>query len=116
MTSHKYDVIPIVALGEHRAIASSMDPLFAGTLYRPAAIMDLNQEPESVRYSAQNLTVVLYNLHPRPKVIIIGSALSQEIAVESTAVWNSYVDKVKEEDTLLINVGTVNFFSNVLSY
>lgn len=95
---------PIVALGVYRHVATSMDPLFNNTPFRMTAIMDLMQEPKSVRYSPHNMMAVLYNLHPRPKVFITGAAISQRMTHESIQVWESYVRESKEKDTFVINV------------
>ena len=97
-------MIPIVALGVYRDVAASMDPLFASTPFRMTAILDLKQEPTSVRYSPQNLRTVLFNLHPRPKVFITGAAISRAMTLESIAVWDGCVRQSKEGDTLVINV------------
>lgn len=96
---------PIVALGVYRHVAATMDPLFVRTPFRMTAIMDLMQEPKSVRYNPQNMAVVLFNLHPRPKIFITGAAISQKMTHESIAVWNTYVQESKEKDTFVINVG-----------
>lgn len=95
---------PIVALGVYRHVAASMDPLFLGTPFRMTAIMDTMQEPSSVRYNPQNMAVVLFNLHPRPKVFITGAAISRQMTHESIHVWNTYVQESKEKNTFVINV------------
>ncbi|KAI4191318.1 MAG: hypothetical protein LQ348_003539 [Seirophora lacunosa] len=95
---------PIVALGVYRHVAASMDPLFLGTPFRMTAIMDTMQEPKSVRYNPQNMAVVLFNLHPRPKVFITGAAISRQMTHESIHVWNTYVQESKEKNTFVINL------------
>ena len=95
----------VVALGVYRHVAESMGPLFAETPFQTAAILDLKQEPESVRYSPHNMATILYSLHPRPKVFITGAAISQEMTDESIKVWDEYVERTKQVDTLVINVG-----------
>ncbi|KAL8826850.1 MAG: hypothetical protein Q9170_007248 [Blastenia crenularia] len=97
-------IIPIVALGVYRHVAATMDPLFNNSPFRMTAIMDLAQNPASVRYTPENMATVLYNLHPRPKVFITGAAISRQMTEESIAVWSSYVQDSKEKDTFLINV------------
>ncbi|KAG7007243.1 hypothetical protein G7Y79_00011g031410 [Physcia stellaris] len=91
MSSQTTNIIPIVALGVYREVAAKMDSLFAPTPFRMTAILDLKQDPPSVRYSPENLLTVLYNLHPRPKVFITGAALSRAMTAESIAVWEGYV-------------------------
>ena len=108
MSSPTTNIIPIVALGVYREVAAKMDPLLAPTPFRMTAILDLTQDPPSVRYSPQNLLTVLYNLHPRPKVFITGAAISQSMTAESIAVWEGYVRESRVEETFVINVsGTV---------
>lgn len=104
MASRPPGMIPIVALGVYRNVAATLDPLFSDTPFRMTAILDLNQEPESVRYSPQNLMTVLFNLHPRPKVFITGAAISPHMTAESINVWDSYVRESKEKDTFMINL------------
>ena len=104
MSSPNPNIIPIVGLGVYREVAAKMDPLFAQTPFRMTAILDLKQDPPSVRYSPQNLLTVLYNLNPRPKVFITGAAISQSMTAESIAVWESHVRESKVEETLVINV------------
>lgn len=104
MSTPNPNIIPIVGLGVYREVAAKMDPLFAHTPFRMTAILDLKQDPPSVRYSPQNLLTVLYNLNPRPKVFITGAAISQSMTAESIAVWESYVRESKVEETLVINV------------
>lgn len=103
-------MIPIVALGVYRDVAAKMDPLFTDTPFRMTAILDLKQDPLSVRYSPQNLLTVLYNLHPRPKVFITGAAISQSMTAESIAVWESYVRESKVKETFVINVSIVDIW------
>ena len=105
MVFHPGNIIPIVALGVYRNVAATLDPLFADTPFRMTAILDLKQDPKSVRYSPQNLMTVLFNLHPRPRVFITGAAISQAMTAESINIWDTYVRESKEKDTLVINVG-----------
>ena len=104
MSSPTTKIIPIVALGVYREVAAKMDPLFAHTPFRMTAILDLKQDPPSVRYSPENLLTVLYNLHPRPKVFITGAAISPSMTTKSIAVWEDYVRESKVEETFVINV------------
>ncbi|KAL8725675.1 MAG: hypothetical protein Q9181_006322 [Wetmoreana brouardii] len=104
MENETIEIIPVVAFGADRNIAASMDPLFVDTPFRLTAVPDLLQEPESVRYTPQNLMTVLFNLHPRPRVFITGPALSQSMTAEAIDVWDAYVRVSKEEDTFVINL------------
>ena len=96
--------INVVALGAYRHVAAMMEMPFQNTPYRMAAIVDLKSSPEAFTYSAHNLAVVLYALHPPPQVFIVGAAISQSMADESIAVWKEYTSKAGTKDALLINV------------
>lgn len=104
MAHHSAHTISIVALGVYRDVAAHMDSLFVDPPFRISAILDLKQDPKSVRYSPQNLMTVLFNLHPRPKVFIIGAAIPGGMTAESITVRNDYVRESKEKDTFVINV------------
>lgn len=103
----RLDLIPIVAYGVYRDVAASMDPLLASTPFRMAAILDHATEPAAFRYTHHNLGVVLYSLHPRPKVFITGPVISADMTRQSIRVWDFYVRETKAEDTLVINVSLV---------
>lgn len=81
-----------------------MDSLFTFTPFRMTAILDLASQPATLRYTPHNLGVILHNLHPTPKVFIIGAAISGGMTAESITVWESYVRETKEQDSLVINV------------
>ncbi|KAK1724520.1 uncharacterized protein BDZ83DRAFT_622935 [Colletotrichum acutatum] len=67
--------IPVVVIGlEHRRGISVIPPIFGNTLYYVASCMDLT-EVEEYRYSPHNLAVILHNLHPRPRALLIGIAV-----------------------------------------
>jgi len=97
-------VINVVALGAYRHVAAKMEIPFQHTPYRMAAIVDLKSSPEAFAYSAHNLAVVLYALHPPPQVFIVGAAISQSMADECIAVWKAYTTNAGTKDSLLINV------------
>ncbi|MCJ1454647.1 hypothetical protein MMC28_005000 [Mycoblastus sanguinarius] len=96
-------IIPIVALGVYRHVATKIDPLFAPTPYRMVAILDLTSERTAFRYTPYNLGVVLHTLHPRPKVLITGAAITAEMTAESVEVWEDYVREMGEAEGLVIN-------------
>lgn len=100
--------INIVALGVYRHVAAMMETPFQNTSYRMAAIVDLKSSPEEFTYSAHNLAVVLYALHPPPQVFIVGAAISEIMANESIAVWEDSIKTRETQDTLLINVSRGN--------
>lgn len=96
--------INVVAFGVYRNVAARMDTPFQHTPYRISAIVDLESSPKAFKYSAHNLGVVLYTLHPPPHVFIVGAAISETMANESINVWEEYIKNQGAENTLLINV------------
>lgn len=99
--------ISVVALGVYRHIAASMEPVFQDTQYRLTAIIDLKSEPKVFTYTAHNLGVLLHTLQPRPQVFITGLIIDEEMTKEAIVVWEQYLEDLKTEDTLLINVSCV---------
>lgn len=72
-----------------------------------AAVIEVNQDIPEFRYSPHNLNVILATLIPRPLVLIVGRAISEEMTNEAVDVFQTYVketEDVKEEDTLVIPV------------
>ncbi|KAK5166588.1 uncharacterized protein LTR77_008131 [Saxophila tyrrhenica] len=85
--------IPVVTVGVHRSTVVATSSIFAGTPFSQTAIMDLKESPEQYRYSAHNLGVVLHALHPRPQVLVTGTAVG-ELVDEVERVWDEYVEGV----------------------
>ena len=79
------------------------------------AILDLTSERTAFRYTPYNLGVVLHTLHPRPKVLITGAAITAEMTAESVEVWEDYVREMGEAEGLVINVRdfSLSFFLSV---
>ena len=106
-SSNTTGIISVVGLGKYRDYGLQIEECFTSTPYRLTAFIDLTGEPEAFRYDAHNLGVVLRALHPRPKVFVIGAAISPEMAQESKRVFEKYREDTIEEDpfkTLIINV------------
>jgi hypothetical protein len=90
--------VSAVIIGVHRSTAVASSAAFDGTSYRLAAILDLFESPEQYQYNAQNLGAVLHALHPRPRILITGTAV-ERIVPEVKAVWQEYVSQMlKAED------------------
>lgn len=100
--------INIVALGVYRHVAASMDAMFQDTPYHLAAIIDLRSQPEVFTYTAHNLGVLLHCLEPRPQVFITGLMISKEMTKEAVDVWEKYLENLKPQNPLLINVSLHN--------
>lgn len=88
-----HDNIHIVVIGYHRSvIEEGMVQAFADTpTFNISAILDLEESPHSLQYSPQNLAVVLNALHPRPRVLITGTAILDEMLPEIESTWSKYV-------------------------
>ncbi|KXH29761.1 hypothetical protein CSIM01_05527 [Colletotrichum simmondsii] len=90
----KQDVpVVVIGLGRGRGI-SDIPPIFENTPYYVAACMDLTEVDEEYRYSPHNLGVILHNLHPRPRALLIGIAVDPSYTQPVERVWNEYVEKV----------------------
>lgn len=68
------------------------------TPYVMTAMIDFVETLEPYRYAPHNLGVVLHNLHPRSRALIIGIAVHPSLVDEITAVWNEYVDSVLKKE------------------
>ena len=99
-------VIPVVALGVYRNVATSMDAHFLASPYRMAAVLDLSGEPEAVRYSTHNLSVVLHALNPRPMVFITGASISHDMTAEAMGIFEDYLTRTGVGNTMTIRVSS----------
>ena len=97
--------IPIISVGIHRLPTLSATLREAGTPYRVTAFLDFDPTttPAAYQYSAHNLAVLLYNLHPRPRALLTGTAVlwvpgREGIVEEVRAVWDKYARDVLEKD------------------
>lgn len=61
--------------------------------FKLSAILDLEESPLSLQYTPQNLAVVLNALHPRPRVLITGTAILDEMLPEIESTWADYVER-----------------------
>lgn len=102
--SSKAAPITIVALGVYRHVAATLSTPFLNTPYQLAAILDLMSQPVAFTYSAHNLGVVLHTLEPRPKVLITGLAIQQDMTREAIEVFDKYAKVLEVPGTLVINV------------
>jgi hypothetical protein len=91
-------LVPAVIIGVHRSTAIASSAAFEGTPYQLVAVLDLFDSPEQYQYNAQNLGAVLHALHPRPRILITGTAV-QRIVPEVKAVWEEYVEKVLQAES-----------------
>jgi hypothetical protein len=95
------DSIPVVIIGWGRENGVVFMPkIFTehNSPYVMTAMMDFEETLEPYRYSPHNLGVILHNLHPRPRALIIGIAVPPSLTDEMTAVWNEYVESVLKKE------------------
>lgn len=58
----------------------------------------MTESHPAYRFSPANLGTVLYALHPRPRILVTGTAVDGEIVESIESVWREYVKKVGEEE------------------
>ncbi|KAJ4391260.1 hypothetical protein N0V93_004877 [Gnomoniopsis smithogilvyi] len=87
--------IHVVAIGYHRGVLEmGMVQAFANApCFKLVAILDLEESPLSLQYTPQNLAVVLNALYPRPRVLITGTAILDEMLPQIESVWNDYATR-----------------------
>ena len=90
--------IPAVIIGVHRSTAIASSAAFEGTPYKLVAVLDLFESQGDYQYSPQNLGAVLHALHPRPRILITGTAV-ERIVPEVRAVWEGYVEKTLKAES-----------------
>lgn len=82
--------IHAVGIGINRSTAEKTVALFDGTPYEIAAILDKAESPEALQYSSHNLAVVLNALYPRPRILVTGTALPEDMLPGIEEVWSDY--------------------------
>ena len=88
--------VPLVLIGGHRSVAISTQEFLKDTPYTVAAVLDVFDAADDHKYSAQNLSAVLHALHPRPRVLVTGTAL-EHLVPEVRQVWERYVQMLRAE-------------------
>ncbi|KAL1615841.1 hypothetical protein SLS56_011663 [Neofusicoccum ribis] len=100
MASSSLNSIPLVVIGYARKIAEIfMPPLYEDTPYVMIACMDLAETKKPYQYTPHNLAVVLHNLFPRPKALVVGIAVDPSFMEEMDNVWQEYVESVLKKET-----------------
>lgn len=82
-----------VGIGIHRCEAEKTVDLFNDTPYEIAAILDKAESPEALQYSPHNLAAVLNALYPRPRILVTGTALPDDMLPAIEKAWNDYVKR-----------------------
>ncbi|KAH6651789.1 hypothetical protein BKA67DRAFT_537645 [Truncatella angustata] len=84
--------IPVVVVGITRDTALAVGKtFFVDTPYFVSAALDLTESPAPFQYSPANLAVVLNALHPRPRALVTGTAVPDDMLHGIVQVWNDYV-------------------------
>ena len=96
MSSADQQQVHMVLIGGYRGVALSTANELKGTPYQISAALDVMDSPDEYKYSAQNLGAVLHALHPRPRVLVTGTAL-ERIVPEVRPVWEKYVEALRAE-------------------
>ncbi|GME39182.1 uncharacterized protein BKA55DRAFT_697207 [Neofusicoccum parvum] len=100
MASSSLNSIPLVVIGYGRKNAEIfMPPLYEDTPYVMIACMDLAETKKPYQYTPHNLAVVLHNLFPRPKALVVGIAVDPSLMEEMDNVWQEYVESVLKKET-----------------
>ena len=94
--------LSVVVIGVHRldalGAAAALDPLRPN--YRVVSCLDYTESPEPLRFSPHNLAVVLNSLHPRPKALVTGTAVSNATLKEIEPIWKRHVREAIELENL----------------
>ena len=81
--------ITLIALSASRFATEVLTPFFHGTRFTCSAILDLST------LSPANLALVLRVLKSRPRCLIVGEAMSEEIKEQAKEVWEEYVGECR---------------------
>ena len=95
--------VPLVAIGVNRSVASVTSDALKNlnrSNYPLVACLDMNESPKEYQFSAHNLGVVLHAIYPRPKGLITGTAVSDEMLEQIRVVWENYVVEVIDKEGL----------------
>jgi len=94
--------ISIFAVGQSRVNAEAISGIFKHP-YHLSGILDAVSAPP-YNFTPENLALALRVLHPRPRAIIVGEAISASDSAAAVKVWKEYVVECGIEGTLLIDV------------
>jgi hypothetical protein len=90
----QFKSIAVVMVGVTRDTAlATGDTFFANTPYTVAAALDFTESPAPYQHSPTNLAVVLNTLNPRPRALITGTAVPDDLLPAIDQVWSEYVQR-----------------------
>jgi hypothetical protein len=95
--------IPIFAVGQSRVNAEAISGIFQPPYYLAGVLDTISLPPYN--FTPSNLALALRVLHPRPRAIIVGEAISSEESADALKVWKEFVEELEIENPLLIDVG-----------
>ena len=64
--------------------------------------------PPPYKFTASNLALALRVLHPRPRALLVGKAISNDDSAIAVKAWKEFVGELAIENRLLIDVGLTN--------
>jgi hypothetical protein len=94
--------ISIFAVGQSRANAEAISGIFTHPCHLSGILDTISPHPYN--FAPENLALALRVLHPRPRAIIVGEAISASDSADAVRVWKEYVLECKIEGSLLIDV------------
>jgi hypothetical protein len=95
--------IPIFAVGQSRVNAEAIAGIFQSPYYLAGILDTVSTAPYN--FTPSNLALALRVLHPRPRAIIVGEAISSEDSANAVKTWKEFVEELEVENPLLIDVG-----------
>lgn len=97
-THTRAPTIPLITIGITRAVAISVSKALSGTPYYVAAALDQTESPAPYQFTAHNLVLILHALHPRPRAIVTGTAVDEEVMAAVEGAWEEYRKGVLETE------------------
>ena len=94
------------AVGKSRPDAEAISGIFQTPYYLAGVLDTVSAAPYN--FTASNLALALRVLHPRPRAIIVGEAISSDDSTIAVNVWEKFVGELAIENRLLIDVGLTN--------
>ncbi|ROW04632.1 hypothetical protein VPNG_07408 [Cytospora leucostoma] len=85
--------ITAVLIDSSRVTAERLAEQFKDTPYKVVAVLDQTESQEGLQYRPQNLAVLLNSLYPRPRVLVTGTSLPDNLLKDLGIIWNSYVKR-----------------------
>lgn len=101
MSALSVEPISIFAVGKYRETANALISLLEGSPFRLCGMLDAVSE---CKFTPDRLAAVLRAVLPAPRCFIAGEAISEEMNAAAVKVWEEYVEEIKPENPMLVNV------------